>query len=135
MDIFPEMRKFFRLSYFDKKKIKRWFFLIQSDFWNRKRKTFLDSFWDIWCQKNKFHGEKWGKINPMKNPQNPRGLQKKPCGEISHVGIFLPICMLKLCFFLFPISYNVGFKTPYTVNYKSLVVQNFSIKLDFSSLL
>ena len=40
MDIFPELRTSFRLSYFDNFFFKRWGFLIQSDLWNKKTNIF-----------------------------------------------------------------------------------------------
>ena len=67
----------------------------------------------------------------MKNPT------KTSWGEISHVGYFSPYYVKKMYGFLLPISYNVGLKNTYTVNHKSLVVQNLSIiyRLQQSSLI
>ena len=56
MDIFPEMRTYFRLSYFDN-------FLNGEGFkykviYEIKNWISLASFWDNWCQEYKSHGGK-----------------------------------------------------------------------------
>ena len=62
--------------------------------------------------------------------QTPRGSKKPP------KGLKYPkMCFKKMYGILFPISYNVGLENPYTVNQKSLVVQNVLIKLDSSCFL
>ena len=55
--------------------------------------------------------------------------------KMSHVGYFSPYVCLKDVWGFIPYILQYGAKNPYTVNHRSLVVQNLSIKLDLSSLL